>query len=280
MAQQPYIKFFGTDWRSDPALRMCSPAARGTWVDIMTLMMEAEPFGYLLINGKPATVAQIAALTCTPPATVTKALTELRENGVSHAVGDADHPEDIRGMLRADLPPETIFSRRLIRDRWKSDKGKADGAKGGNPRLKGSGKPPVNDNGITGEDKGGGYGDGITPPVNTHSHSHSQSQNPEEESPADAGSARYAFEGKVVRVNFRDFKQWQSTFTGIPDLKAELMALDTFYSELPEKDRKNWFIRCSTALNNKHQEHLARRPLKPTEKPRPQASELFLDPKY
>ena len=268
-----YIKFFGTDWRSDPELRLCSAAARGVWIDCLTLMMAAEPAGYLLVNGKPATAQQIAVLTCTPVAVVTKALRELRANAVSHQVGDTDHPDDIRDILRTDLPTETIFNRKMIRSIAASEKGKAFGKAGGNPKLKGNGNPPINDNGIREADNAPGYGGGLTPPDNTHSHSHSQYQNPEEEAPPDGGTGGYAFRGQVVRLKLKDYRAWKAAFSAIPDLDAELTSLDTFYAGLPEKDRKNWFIRCSTALNNKHQEHLARRPKVANDAaPRPQAN--------
>ncbi|MCG5241382.1 hypothetical protein ACIU1J_27580 [Azospirillum doebereinerae] len=184
----PFIKFFGTDWRSDPALRLCSASARGVWIDCLTLMMEAEPAGYLLVNGKPATAQQIAMLTCTPLAVVTKALQELRENGVSHQIGDDDHPDDIKAILRADLPAGTIFNRKMVRNVAASETGKRHGKTGGNPNLKGKGKPPVNDNGLRDPDKGEGYEGGLTPPVKTQY----QYQNPdssEDKSSVPSGTA-------------------------------------------------------------------------------------------
>jgi hypothetical protein len=118
MSQQPYIRFFGTDWRSDPSLRMCSAAARGVWIDCITLMMEATPYGSLVINGRAVTAQQLAVLTCTPLDVVTAALVELEENGVLSR--DAD------GIA---------FSRRLVRDRDRAEQDKLNGGKGGNPRI-------------------------------------------------------------------------------------------------------------------------------------------------
>lgn len=37
----PWLKFYPTDWRSDPALKMCSLAARGLWIEMIALMHEA-----------------------------------------------------------------------------------------------------------------------------------------------------------------------------------------------------------------------------------------------
>lgn len=67
----------------------------------------------------------------------------------------------------------------------------------------------------------------------------------------------YAFSGKLIRLSPQDYKTWSETYHAIPDLRAELTALDAFYDgELAGKDRSKWFIRCSTALANKHQERL------------------------
>lgn len=115
---QPYIRFFGVDWRSDPKLRMCSPAARGVWIDMITLMMEADPFGYLVINGAAATDQQLAMLTVTPLAVIRRSLQELERNGVYSR-----------------RPDGVIFSRRLVRDVEKSEEMRARGRLGGNPAL-------------------------------------------------------------------------------------------------------------------------------------------------
>lgn len=149
---QPYIRFFGVDWRSDPRLRLCSAAARGVWIDMLTLMMEATPFGHLMVNGEPATEAQLAALTCTPARVIRKATDELERNGVfSRAEGGV------------------IFSRRMVRDAERQVKAKEDGRRGGNPKLLAGGQ--VNSDGLrlplTPLDK---------PHGSNHSHSHSQGQ--------------------------------------------------------------------------------------------------------
>ena len=47
-----WFKFYPSDWRADPALRMCSIAARGLWMEMLCVMHEATPRGSLLINGK------------------------------------------------------------------------------------------------------------------------------------------------------------------------------------------------------------------------------------
>jgi hypothetical protein len=54
--------------------------------------------------------------------------------------------------------------------------------------------------------------------------------------------------------------KWRKAYHAIPDLEAELTTLDAYYDqELRGKDRKNWFIRCSSALGKRHQERMAER---------------------
>jgi hypothetical protein len=39
--KQPWMKFFVGDWRTDPAVSLCTPAARGVWIDLLTAMHQA-----------------------------------------------------------------------------------------------------------------------------------------------------------------------------------------------------------------------------------------------
>lgn len=75
---------------------------------------------------------------------------------------------------------------------------------------------------------------------------------------SDGGKAALAFAGRIIRLNPRDLSAWRTTYHAIPDLMAELATLDGYYDqELRGKDRKNWFVRCSSALDKKHQERVA-----------------------
>ena len=57
--------------------------------------------------------------------------------------------------------------------------------------------------------------------------------------------SRYAFEGEVIRLNQRDFTEWQNLYSNI-DLEHELRRLDIeFRADKP----KNWFITASQKLN-------------------------------
>ena len=125
--KQPWLKFFPTDWRADPALRMCSLAARGLWIEMLCLMHEARPHGSLLVNGKPVTAAQLANLVGAGVAEVEGFLAELEEAGVFSR--DADG---------------ALYSRRMRRDEERAAVNRVNGRAGGNPSLKASDNPPVN----------------------------------------------------------------------------------------------------------------------------------------
>lgn len=122
----PWMKFYPTDWRADPALRMCSVGARGLWMEILCLMHEAEPYGSLRINGNEVTPRQIASLVGTSPSDVEAWLSELETAGV---------------FSRDDVG--VIISRRMQRDKAKSESDRANGKRGGNPGLKERVNPPV-----------------------------------------------------------------------------------------------------------------------------------------
>lgn len=123
--KQPWMKWFTSDWRSDPRLRMCSLAARGLWKEMICLMHEAEPYGSLLVNGLSVTEKQLASLVGAAPREVKTLLVELEAAGVFSRDG------------------AVVFSRRMRRDAEKAERDKANGKGGGNPALKAGVNPPV-----------------------------------------------------------------------------------------------------------------------------------------
>jgi len=122
---QPWMKFYPSDWRADPALRSCSMPARGLWMEMICLMHEAAPRGSLVINGQQVTAKQLASLCGTGLAETRRWLGELAAAGVFSSESDG-----------------TIFSRRIRRDEEKAEKDKANGKGGGNPKLKAGVNPP------------------------------------------------------------------------------------------------------------------------------------------
>ena len=106
---QPWLKFYPSDWRADPALRMCSLMARGLWMEMLCLMHEAVPRGSLLINGNQVTGKQLAALCGASLTDTVRCMGELAGAGVFSREEDG-----------------TIYSRRMRRDEAKSQGGKVE----------------------------------------------------------------------------------------------------------------------------------------------------------
>jgi hypothetical protein len=124
---RPWMKFYPADWRSDPGLRACSLASRGVWIDLISLMHEAEPYGFLLLNGRPLTQKQVAGMLGVRESEVSKAMQELEENFVL-SISD-------EGI---------VYSRRMVRDEAKRLKDQENGKTGGNPHLNQGVNPPLN----------------------------------------------------------------------------------------------------------------------------------------
>lgn len=140
--RQPWFKQYPSDWRGDTNLRACSLAARGLWAECLGMMHEADPRGYLIVAGLPVTVDQLALHVGRPLKEVRMALDELMRHGVPSVDDD--------GIL---------YSRRMVRDTAKSEKAASDGARGGNPTLKGQ---------VKGEVKG--HVNGTLIPARAHAH--------------------------------------------------------------------------------------------------------------
>lgn len=125
--RQPWMKFYPSDWRSEPRLRLVSRAARSLWLDMMGLMHEAEPYGHLIVGGQSLNAKSLASMFGDRENETKKLLKELENSGVFSRKDDG-----------------TIYSRRMERDRAKSNQDKENGGKGGNPRLKASDNGGVN----------------------------------------------------------------------------------------------------------------------------------------
>lgn len=127
MAARPWLKFYPADWRADPRLRMCSLAARGLWIDLISYMHEGEPYGHFTIDGVMPEVADIASLIGRPVAEVRRALDELEARQVFSRTEDG-----------------VIYSRRMVRDNARDERDRKNGKGGGNPNLKREDKRGVN----------------------------------------------------------------------------------------------------------------------------------------
>lgn len=155
----PWVKWNFDKWRGDEGLRMCSLAARGLWIDLLSVMHGCDPYGHLAIKGRAPSNRQIASLVgMTSEKEVGELLLELEDNGVLSRTDDG-----------------IIYSRRLVRDNASRQKGKAYGSMGGNPMLVGAKGKPLNqaiandvndqDNGKVNHDNRDDIALGLTPPV-------------------------------------------------------------------------------------------------------------------
>jgi hypothetical protein len=114
-----WIKLWRHSLWSDPALQVCSKSAQWFWIKLFTTVMEdATPYGHLLINGKPATLNQLAAIAGEPIEIVGQWLQELETNGVYSRT-----------------PEGVVYSRKMVTIARLSAIRGAAGHLGGNPVL-------------------------------------------------------------------------------------------------------------------------------------------------
>src|ERR1700722_20477218 len=84
----PWAKWFVSDWRKDAGVRSVTVAARGLWIDMLSLMDESPRRGYLLkASGKPFTLDELARNTGTSTDEVSRLIRELEDAGV-HSIAD------------------------------------------------------------------------------------------------------------------------------------------------------------------------------------------------
>lgn len=107
MSNHRYSKFWWQDWQRDGALRMCSLAARGFWMELLCLAHDGNPVGHVTVNGKAPTNRQLALIAGCSEKEVTKLMAELEDSGVFSRTDNG-----------------VIFSRRMVRDADKSEEGK------------------------------------------------------------------------------------------------------------------------------------------------------------
>lgn len=126
MSATAWSKFYWPDWRSDAGVRASSLAARGFWMEMLSVMASATPRGHLLIKGKPPTSAQLAAIAGCTPKVAAQLEAELEANDVFSRTADG-----------------VIYSRRMVKDARKSDAGReaADRQHGNKPSGSPTGLP-------------------------------------------------------------------------------------------------------------------------------------------
>lgn len=115
-AKPPAVQWYFGDWRRDTALQSCSLAARGLWFEMLCLMHDGNPRGYLRVGENPITPRQLSRMVG-PHETerVESLLEELERAGVFSRAGE----------------DQAIFNRRMARQAELSLVRSAAGAKGG-----------------------------------------------------------------------------------------------------------------------------------------------------
>lgn len=107
MSAQPWIKFYPRDWRGDQSLRAVSIAARGLWMEMLCIMHEASPYGHLVLGGQAVSNDVLSRMSGTGVDEVSALLIELESAGVLSRTR--------RGV---------IYSRRMVKDKSRSEKGR------------------------------------------------------------------------------------------------------------------------------------------------------------
>jgi hypothetical protein len=115
--KRPAFQFYPGDWQRDAALRSCSVAARGLWMEMLCVMHQGEPYGHLVINGKAVTPEQLARMVGATVKEITKWWVELEDAGVFSSTEGKP------------------FSRRMVRDERIRNIRADSGRLGGNPNL-------------------------------------------------------------------------------------------------------------------------------------------------
>ncbi len=116
MSENPSTIWYWNDWDNDRGLMLCSLAAQGLWMRMLSIA--ARSGGYVSIGGIGCSSQEVAALVGKPIREVERLIAELAQRRVfSRTKG---------GM---------IYSRRIVRGENRSRIARENGAKGGNPLL-------------------------------------------------------------------------------------------------------------------------------------------------
>lgn len=115
--KRPAFQFYPGDWLRSADLRSCSVGARGLWIEMICLMHDGSPYGYLKVNNKVILPHNLARMVGATTQEVEGWLAELSDAGVYSLDGDC------------------IYSRRMVKDEEIRAKRAAGGHLGGNPAL-------------------------------------------------------------------------------------------------------------------------------------------------
>lgn len=120
----PWIKFWVTDWKADPALRFCSIATRGFWFELLLTMHQTGQSGE--VAGSYRQLASIASCTIKE---AKDAVYELAKEGAADVFVDGFTDGPVPAFNREHIAwsrePVTLQNRRMRRE-WNERKGSRD----------------------------------------------------------------------------------------------------------------------------------------------------------
>jgi len=116
--KRPAFQFYPADWRKDLELGACSFTTRGIWFEMLCVMHEARPYGFMAMDGRAIPDQAAANLVRVPLPAYRRAIGELETNGVFSRTEDG-----------------LIYCRRMVRDERLRNVRADAGKLGGNPNL-------------------------------------------------------------------------------------------------------------------------------------------------
>ena len=119
MVKIPAFQFYPADWLNDIKLQTCSLEAQGLLINLMCLMHQSEPYGYLMINGSMPPMKAVCKVLRLHHKTYQARLKELILSGVLK--------EDENGI---------IYCQRMVKDEYIRQVRREAGKQGGSPLLK------------------------------------------------------------------------------------------------------------------------------------------------
>lgn len=235
MAGGAWGKFFWNDWRGDPALRVCSLAAQGLWMQMLCVAAESDPEGYVTIGSRPVGATDLARLTGASEAEVTCLMEELDRNGV--------FSRDRHGR---------IYCRRMVRDAKRAKIARKNGKKGGNPSL-------CRQREISSSDKGSDMVEDKPQKPDARSQIRLDSSDAVERVAASEPGCGPPFDGQSLHIPGHIVDRWAEIFHAHPDVRADLATIDATLSVSalgkPQTDLQR---RAMGMLRRRHEDELRR----------------------
>lgn len=218
---RPSFQFYPNDWMTDPALKACSDLARLLWLELICIMHNGSPYGYLTLpNGteiEQKMIEKFSNFDQKNAKKIPKLIQELIEKGVAKKC-------EKTGL---------IYSKRMVEDERVRTVRAESGSKGGNPLL-------VNQN----QTKTSSKQASKTQPLHLSSSSSEEITNViSEKNASELGSSKFAKDGldiaqKSGNMNMQNFN-WVKSYLDL-QLKANA-------DKNPETLLKIWAEVCARA---------------------------------